>query len=92
MTGSLGVVYRPNMTTALMVNVSTGFRAPNVDDSGKVFDAVAGFVTVPNPNLKAEYAYNAEIGVVKVFSEVIRMDLNLYYTRLTDALVKDLSG
>ena len=88
LTGSLGVVYRPNMTTALMVNVSTGFRAPNVDDSGKVFDAVAGFVTVPNPNLKAEYAYNAEIGVVKVFSEVIRVDLNLYYTRLNDALVK----
>jgi hemoglobin/transferrin/lactoferrin receptor protein len=88
LTGSIGVVYRPHMTTALMVNLSTGFRAPNVDDSGKVFDPAEGFVTVPNPNLKAEYAYNAEIGVVKVISNIIRVDLNLYYTRLTDALVK----
>jgi hemoglobin/transferrin/lactoferrin receptor protein len=88
LTGSIGVVYRPDLSTALMVNVSTGFRAPNVDDSGKVFDAAAGFVTVPNPNLKAEYAYNAEIGLVKVISDVIRVDLNLYYTRLNAALVK----
>lgn len=88
LTGSIGVVYRPHLSTALMANVSTGFRAPNVDDSGKVFDAVAGFVTVPNPDLRAEYAYNAEIGLVKVFSDVIRVDLNLYYTRLNDALVK----
>ena len=88
LTGSIGIVYRPELSTALMANVSTGFRAPNVDDSGKVFDAVVGFVTVPNPDLKAEYAYNAEIGLVKVFSDVIRVDLNLYYTRLNDALVK----
>lgn len=88
LTGSIGVVYRPQLSMALMANVSTGFRAPNVDDSGKVFDAVAGFVTVPNPDLRAEYAYNAEIGLVKVFGDVIRVDLNLYYTRLNDALVK----
>ena len=88
LTGSIGIVYRPELSTALMANVSTGFRAPNVDDSGKLFDAVVGFVTVPNPDLKAEYAYNAEIGLVKVFSDVIRVDLNLYYTRLNDALVK----
>jgi len=88
LTGSIGAIYRPNLTTALMVNLSTGFRSPNVDDSGKVFDVVAGFVTVPNPNLSAEYAYNAEIGLVKVISDVIRVDLNLYYTRLNDALVK----
>lgn len=88
LTGSLGVVYRPELTTALMVNFSTGFRSPNVDDSGKVFDTVAGFVTVPNPDLKAEYAYNTEIGVVQVIGDVIRLDLNLYYTRLNDALVK----
>lgn len=88
LTGSIGVVYRPQLSMALMANVSTGFRAPNVDDSGKVFDAVVGFVTVPNPDLRAEYAYNAEIGLVKVFGDVIRLDLNLYYTRLNDALVK----
>jgi hemoglobin/transferrin/lactoferrin receptor protein len=88
LTGSLGVVYRPVSSTAIMANVSTGFRSPNVDDTGKVFDAVAGFVTVPNPDLNAEYAYNAELGVVQVIHDKLRLDVSLYYTRLNDALVK----
>jgi len=29
---------------------------------GKVFDSRAGYVTIPNPNLKAEYAYSGNIG------------------------------
>jgi len=88
LTGSMGVVYRPVSSTAIMANVSTGFRSPNVDDTGKVFDAVAGFVTVPNPALNAEYAYNAELGVVQVIHDKLRLDVSLYYTRLKDALVK----
>lgn len=88
LTGSMGAVYRPYQSTALMVNISTGFRAPNVDDSGKVFDAIDGFVTVPNPDLKAEYAYNAEIGWVQVISDKIRLDMSIYYTKLNDALVR----
>jgi hemoglobin/transferrin/lactoferrin receptor protein len=88
LTGSIGAVWRPATKTALMANLSTGFRSPNVDDSGKIFDAVSGFVTVPNPDLKAEYAYHAEIGWVQVISDIIRMDASLYYTFLDDALVK----
>lgn len=88
LTGSMGVVYRPVSSTAMMANISTGFRSPNVDDTGKVFDAVAGFVTVPNPDLNAEYAYNAELGVVQVIHDKLRLDVSLYYTRLNDALVK----
>ena len=30
--GSLGMVYRPNTITQVNFNISTGFRAPNVDD------------------------------------------------------------
>lgn len=88
LTGSLGIVYRPTTSTAIMANLSTGFRSPNVDDSGKVFDAIDGFVTVPNPNLRAEYAYNAEIGIVQVFNDRVRLDVSLYYTKLKDALVR----
>jgi hemoglobin/transferrin/lactoferrin receptor protein len=86
--GSLGVVYRPTEKWALNLNVSTGFRAPNVDDMGKVFDSEQGAVVVPNPDLKAEYAYNAELGIAKVFGEVVKIDLTGYYTILQNAMVR----
>ncbi|HQV97220.1 MAG TPA: TonB-dependent receptor [Saprospiraceae bacterium] len=88
LTGSLGVVYRPTESTAISGNLSTGLRAPNVDDTGKVFDSVDGFVTVPNASLRAEYAYNAELGLVQVFGDRIRLDASVYYTRLKDAMVR----
>ena len=57
-TASAGWVYHPTDTWTMHVNASTGFRAPNVDDIGKVFDSEPGTVMVPNPELRAEYAYN----------------------------------
>jgi hemoglobin/transferrin/lactoferrin receptor protein len=59
-----------------------------VDDAGKVFDSEPGYVIVPNPDLKAEYAYNAEIDVAKVFGDVVRIDVAAYYTYLSDAMVR----
>jgi hemoglobin/transferrin/lactoferrin receptor protein len=70
------------------VNLSTGFRAPNVDDSGKVFDSEPGTVIVPNPDLRPEYAYNVEAGIAKVFGSNVRFDLTGYYTVLDNAMVR----
>ena len=67
LTGSVGAVYSPGETWSVRANISTGFRSPNVDDVGKVFDSEPGAVVVPNPNLSAEYAYNAELGIAKVW-------------------------
>ena len=39
-----------------------GFRAPNIDDIGKVFDSEPGSVVVPNVHLKPEYAYSSDLG------------------------------
>lgn len=88
LTGSLGMVYHPRPTWSVSANVSTGFRAPNVDDMGKVFDSEPGAVTVPNTTLHAEYAYNAEAGLAKVFGESVKLDLTVYYTLLNDAMVR----
>jgi len=85
---SLGWVYTPQETWSFHVNASTGFRAPNVDDIGKVFDSEPGTVIVPNPNLKAEYAYNLELNAGKIVSESILLDFTTYYTRLDNALVR----
>jgi len=85
---SLGWVFTPNESWILHANASTGFRAPNVDDIGKVFDSEPGAVMVPNPNLNAEYAYNLEFNAGKIISESILLDITTYYTRLNNALVR----
>jgi hemoglobin/transferrin/lactoferrin receptor protein len=86
--GSLGTVFSPGKKTQIYINASTGFRAPNVDDIGKVFDSEPGNVVVPNANLKPEYAYNAEAGFVTSFSKYVHLDGAVYYTYLKDALVR----
>lgn len=88
LTGSLGGVYRPSDTWVFSANFGTAFRSPNVDDIGKVFDSEPGAVTVPNPNLEAEYAYNVDLGVAKVFNEFVKFDVTGYYTILKNAMVR----
>ncbi|WP_237717679.1 TonB-dependent receptor domain-containing protein [Pontibacter sp. BAB1700] len=87
-TGSAGLVYSPKPDWQLSTNLSTGFRSPNVDDIGKIFDSAPGLVVVPNPDLKPEYAYNADLGFAKVFGEVLKLDATAFYTYLQDALVR----
>lgn len=87
-TGSLGAVYRPAQSWVLSANFGTAFRSPNVDDIGKVFDSEPGTVTIPNPDLKAEYAYNLDVGVAKVFGNLLKLDVTAYYTMLQNALVR----
>ncbi|MBU0489385.1 MAG: TonB-dependent receptor [Bacteroidetes bacterium] len=87
-TGSAGLVYRPTEKWVVSLNGSTGFRAPNVDDAGKVFDSAPGLVVVPNPDLEAEYAINGEAGIAKLFGEVVKVDLTGYYTILQNAMVR----
>ncbi|MBA3900635.1 MAG: TonB-dependent receptor, partial [Bacteroidetes bacterium] len=87
-TGSIGMAHRATPLLQINANLSTGFRAPNIDDIGKVFDSEPGAVIVPNPNLKPEYAYNAELGISRVFTNFLKFDLSAYYTLLDNALVR----
>lgn len=86
--GSLGFVIRPTAQWVISMNAGTAFRSPNVDDLGKVFDSEPGAVTVPNPDLKAEYAYNVDIGLAKTFGRWVKVDLTGYYTLLKNAMVR----
>lgn len=88
LTGSIGGVYQPNDKWSFSLNASTGFRSPNVDDMGKVFDSEPGAVVVPNPDLTAEYAYNVDFGVTKIFGNTAKLDITGYYTILENALVR----
>lgn len=87
-TGSLGIVYRPTDKWVISSNLATAFRSPNIDDIGKVFDSEPGSVVVPNPNLKPEYAYNADLSIAKIFGKAIKIDVTGFYTQLQNALVR----
>jgi hemoglobin/transferrin/lactoferrin receptor protein len=86
--GSVGAVYNPTPKWSVSLNFSTGFRSPNVDDLGKVFDSEPGSVVVPNPDLNTEYAYNFELGAAKVFGDFLEVDATAFYTILNNALVR----
>ncbi|MBO0341880.1 TonB-dependent receptor [Flagellimonas profundi] len=88
LTGSLGLSWFPRSDLQVTLNGSTGFRAPNIDDIGKIFDSEPGSVVVPNPDLEPEYAYNGELGLRKNFNDVLVLKGAAYYTYLVDALVR----
>jgi len=88
LTGTVGVSWSPNSIIQWKLNASTAFRAPNIDDVGKVFDSEPGAVVVPNNNLKAEYAYGGELSLNLNFDEVVQLGLSTYYTFLDNALVR----
>ena len=86
--GNAGFNWRPLSSWLFRVNYARGFRAPNVDDMGKLFDSVDGYVTVPNPRLKPEYADNIEFGVAKHFGRYLKLDVTAFYTHLDNAIVR----
>lgn len=95
LTGNVGLNWQQNEVIGWQLNLSTAFRAPNVDDVGKIFDSAPGMVVVPNPDLKPETAYNAELGTRLNFDNIVRIEIAGYYTLLDDAMVRrdfDLDG
>jgi hemoglobin/transferrin/lactoferrin receptor protein len=87
LTASTGLVYRPG-NWQLSLNLSSGFRAPNLDDVAKIFDSEPGNVVVPNEDLKPEYLYNAEIGISHKFQNKVSFQLSGFYSYLKDAMVR----
>ncbi len=88
LTGSFGLVLFPSEKWTLSLNAATGYRSPNVDDMGKIFDSEPGAVVVPNPDLEAEYAYHLELGAAHIFGRYLKVDVAAFYTWLDDALVR----
>jgi hemoglobin/transferrin/lactoferrin receptor protein len=88
LTGNLGMAYNGADGLRITFGVSSGFRAPNVDDLTKVFDTRTGYVVVPNEDLKPEYTYNAELNVSKTTSNY-SIGASLFYTWFRNALVVD---
>ena len=88
-TATLGYVYKPSKNWQLNSVLSSGFRSPNIDDVGRVREK-SGDVTVPNINVKPEFAYNVEVGIQKYFNDrKFRLSANVFYTFLHNYIMRD---
>ncbi|CDF81057.1 TonB-dependent receptor [Formosa agariphila KMM 3901] len=88
LTGTAGISWIPADIIQWKLNFSTAFRAPNIDDVGKVFDSEPGAIVIPNDDLNPEYAYTGDLGVSINIENKVIIDAATYYTFLDDALVR----
>lgn len=85
--GNLGLVYAPDNQWKFSAMLSSGFRAPNVDDLAKVFESATGSLVIPNPDINPETVYNGELGITKRFGEKIQIEGVGFYSQFKDAIV-----
>ena len=92
LTATIGYVYKPTKDWKLNSIISSGFRSPNIDDVGKIREKNSN-VTLPNVALKPEFAYNAEVGVLKFFNQrKFGIGFNTYYTLLDNYITREADG
>ena len=89
-TGNIGLVYFAGKTTVLKTNLSSGFRAPNIDDLAKVFESstAAKQVVIPNGDLKPEYTYNIDLSISQTIANKVIVEATGFYTWFRNAIVK----
>jgi hemoglobin/transferrin/lactoferrin receptor protein len=87
--GSLGAVWRPAQKWRLALNASSGFRVPNVDDLGKVFESQPGAVIVPNPDIKPEQTFNIDLNLTRHIAGRLHWENVVWATAMRNAIVTD---
>ena len=89
-TGNIGVVYTPRINTVIKASVSSGFRAPNIDDLAKIFESstAAKQVVVPNADIKPEYTYNFDLTINQRIANRVSLELTGFYTLFRNAILK----
>lgn len=83
--GSFGLAINLNEANKISYNISTGFRSPNIDDVGKVFD-VGNSLVVPNPNLTPEYSLSYELAYQRKNDRSL-FKVVAFHSRLFDAII-----
>jgi len=89
-TGSVGMAWDMGKGYHVHAVASNAFRAPNVDDVGKI-RSKNGFVILPTSDpdgVTAEKSLNAELSLAKNFNNKVRVSGTYFYTYLFDAIVQ----
>lgn len=70
----LGAVLAPDRLTRVRASVGRGFRAPSADE---LFTAtqVGGFLVVPNPDLRPERSLASELGIQRMLTRWLSLDV-----------------
>ena len=85
--GGIGVSWIQNENYRWKLNLNTAFRAPNIDDVAKIFDSEPGSVVVPNPDLKPERSFGADLGGSITFNN-INFEFSTFFTYLYNSLIR----
>lgn len=84
--GSIGLVHNPSAISKVSVLISSAFRVPNIDDLAKVFESTPGSLIVPNASLEPERSLSYEVGLSRVFQNILRIEHSIYYTSFLNAI------
>ena len=87
-TGNLGAVYMPSPGLRITGNISSGFRAPNVDDAVRIFESSTATkrVIIPNADINPEYTYNFDLGFSQTIQDKVRFEVTGFYTLFRNAI------
>ncbi len=87
LTGNLGLVHLRSTKIRIAANLASAFRAPNIDDAARIFESSSSArrLIVPNPELRAEQTYTADINF-QYRNEKISMELGGFYTLFRNAI------
>jgi hemoglobin/transferrin/lactoferrin receptor protein len=89
--GALGFVNNPSKNIKISLNVSTGFRVPNVDDLSKIFESskAKSSLIVPNSELKPEKTVTTDLGITFWDGNKIQFENTFFLTKLYDPIITD---
>jgi hemoglobin/transferrin/lactoferrin receptor protein len=78
----------PTIRTRINGGLSTGFRAPNIDDLARIFESSTATrqLIIPNPDIKPEYTFNFDLGISQIIVEKIKLELTAFYTLFKNAI------
>ena len=88
-TASGSIVYYDNNEWKYNLILSSGFRAPNLDDVAKVFDSAPGKVVIPNEALKPEFSKNIELGIDKTFNDRLNVKFVIFQNYINNIIVRE---
>ncbi len=86
LSSNIGLRYNFN-NSSFKFHYSNGYRSPNLDDIGKIFDSEPGVIIIPNSNLKEEFVHNLELSYL-YNSKKLNINNSFYFIRLENAIIR----